>query len=144
MPSHSASPDGLPRPRVIGRLVRLLLGIFLLFVFVNLVRAISAQGQGFLTAEHGWQVPGGDWWLAALVCLWALPRLINSGFSRNWGGWPRVGFLVLAAGTVAWDWLGYGRFWATPLAILVVILVGYVMVHAGVSFLVAGAAATPG
>lgn len=134
----------LPRPLWIGRWVRIVLGGVLLYFLVNILLVIPWQAHDFLATQTGWCVPGGDWWLAALACVWALPTIINSGFSRVWGGWPRVAFLVLAGGATAWDWLAYGAFWARPLALLVFVLFMYVFAHAGVSYLVAGFAATPG
>jgi small-conductance mechanosensitive channel len=143
----AAGPDApapLPRPRLIGRLVRFVLGAILLYFFVNILVVIPWQARDFLARQTGWRVPGGAWWIAAILCFLALPTIINSGFSRDWDGWPQVAFLVLAGGAIAWDWLAYGALWAWPLALLVLMLVTYVFAHAGVSYLVAAFAATPG
>jgi hypothetical protein len=134
----------LPKPRLVGRSIRILLGAVLLFFFFNLLVEISSHGRGFLATRPGWGVPGGGWWVAVILCFFVLPRLINSGFDRHWGAWPRLAFLILAGGAALWDWLAYGSFWAWPVASLVLLLVGYVLAHAGISYLVAGFAATPG
>lgn len=138
------APARLPRPRLLGRLLRIVLGAILLYFFLNIVFAVPWQARDFLAAQAGWRIPGGTWWVGAILCLLALPIVINSGFSRRWGGWPRVAFLFLVAGAILWDWLAFGAFWAWPLAALVLLLVSYVLAHSGVSFLVAGFAATPG
>lgn len=144
MPAGQNASVALPRPRLIGRLVRLVLGAILLYFLAKLLVVIPAQASGFLAAQTGWRVPGGDWWLVALGCFFALPLLINTGFDRHWGGRPRIVFLVLAGGAALVDWLVYGVFWAWPLAALVFLLIAYVFFHSGISCLVAAFAATPG
>lgn len=144
MSSSTNPPVSLPKPRLVGRLVRLVLGVLLVFFFVELVTAVSSPGSAFLLPQTGWNVPGGDWWIAAAICFFVLPVVINSGFGRRWGGWPRMVFLALAAGATLWDWLAYGSLWAPPLAVLILLLVAYVLAHAGISYLVAAVAATPG
>ena len=134
----------LPQPRRIGRTIRILLGAILLYFFFNLVAQISTHGRDFLATRPGWSIPAGGWWVGAILCFFALPLIINSGFSRHWGAWPQLAFLMLAGGAALWDWLAHGSFWAWPLASLVLLLVGYVLAHAGISYLVAGLAATPG
>jgi hypothetical protein len=144
MPADPNASVALPRPRLIGRLVRLVLGAILLYFFVKLLIAIPTQAHGFLATQAGWRIPGGDWWLVAIGCLFALPLLINSGFGRRWGNWPRIALLALAGVAALADWLVYGAFWAWPLAALVFLLIAYVLFHAGISYLVAAFAATPG
>ena len=138
------STSQLPQPRLIGRSIRIFFGAILLFFFLNLLVDISFHANGFLVTRPGWSIPGGGWWVAGILCFLALPIVINSGFGRRWGGWPRMVFLFLAAGAILWDRLAYGALWAPPLAILVLLLVAYVLFHAGISYLVAGFAATPG
>jgi hypothetical protein len=144
MAASPNAPTPLPKPGLIGRLVRLVLGGLLLYFLLNIVVVIPWRARDFLAAQTAWNVPGGAWWIAAIVCFLALPIVINSGFGRHWGGWPRVAFLFLAAGAILWDWLAYGAFWAWPLAGLVFLLIAYVFAHAGISYLVAAFAATPG
>lgn len=124
--------------------MRVLIGAGLLFLFVNVLRTALFQASGYFEAEPGWRFPGGDWWFVALACVVALPTLLNSGFGVRWGQWPRIVILLLAGAAAAWDWTVYGGFWAAPLAWLVLLLFFYILGHAGISFLVAGVAATPG
>jgi hypothetical protein len=134
----------LPKPRVIGRSIRIVSGAALLYFFTNGLLQVLAVPHGFAATRVGWRVPGGDWWVAALACVLALPKLVNTGFGVRWGQWPRIIFLLSAGVAVAWDWTVYGGFWAAPLAWLVLLLVFYILGHAGISFLVAGVAGTPG
>ncbi|HYS53460.1 MAG TPA: hypothetical protein VER58_06830 [Thermoanaerobaculia bacterium] len=133
-----------PKPRVIGRSVRIVLGAVLLYFFVKIIFQISASPGGFLAGRAGWSVPGGDWWVAALICLWVLPTVVNGGFGGKWGEWARGVYIILAGAAIFWDRIAHGGLWAAPLAWLVLLLILYVLAHSGISFLVAGIAATPG
>lgn len=140
MANGPSNSKDLPRPGTIGRVVRLLLGVLLLFFFAQVAR----NARGFLVEQQGWHTPGGDWWIVAAICLLALSGIVNDGFSRQWGRRPSVAFLALLVAAAAWDRIAYGALWAAPLGFLVLLLILYVFGHAGLSFLAAAAAATPG
>ena len=129
-----------PAPRVIGRMLRIIVGAALLYFFVELIR----QAPHIVAARSGWSVPRGSWWVGAIVCLVALPSIVNSGFGRRWDAWPQMVYVLLLCGAAVWDLLTYGSLWAPPLGSLVLLLFLYVFGHAGLSFLIAGIAATPG
>jgi uncharacterized membrane protein YphA (DoxX/SURF4 family) len=134
------SASALPKPGAVGRTLRLVFGAVLLLLCANLLR----QAHEFLAPQAGWRIPGGNWWLGGIVCVLALPTLINGGFKRRWGAWPIFVFVLLAGGAIAWDRLVDHRLWAPPLAWLVLLLLLYVFLHAGISFVVGGIAAVPG
>jgi hypothetical protein len=140
MPAVPKTPAALPTPRAIGRALRILLGIFLLFSFAQLLRHTAA----FLAPRAGWSVPGGNWWLAALFCLLALPVVIDSGFGRRWGAWSPAAYLLLLGAAALWDHAIDGILWARPVSMLALLLLLYVFAHLGISLVVAGVAATPG
>jgi hypothetical protein len=144
MPAEGKASDGLPRPGPIGRSVRIVLGAVLLYFLADAIIQISAHPSGFLAARSGWEIPGGDWWAGALVCIWALPLLVNSGFGHRWGRGVRGVYLVLIGAALIWDRTVHGGVWALPLAVLVLLLIVYVLAHAGISYIVAAIAATPG
>jgi hypothetical protein len=102
------------------------------------------QAPGLLRVRSGWRIPGGDWWVFALVCLWALPEMVGSWFGQAVGRWTQVGYVGAVAFAAIVDRLVYGSLWAPPLGLLVLLLFVYVVASAGVSFLVAAVAATPG
>jgi len=129
-----------PAPRVIGRTVRIVVGAAFLYFFVEFIR----QAPQILALRSGWNIPRGNWWVGAILCILALPMLVNTGFSRRWGRWPQVVYLLLLCGAALCDWLAYGSLWAPPLGFIVLLLFLYVFAHVGLSFLVAGVAATPG
>ena len=129
-----------PTPRVIGRIVRIVVGAVLLYLFVQLI----AQAPHILAARSGWSVPRGSWWVGAIICFLALPAIVNSGFSRRWGAWPQVIYILLLCAAADWDLVAYRSLWAPPLGSVVLLLFLYVYGHAGLSFLIAGIAGTPG
>ena len=143
LPMEQHAPDSsvvLPAPRVIGRTLRILVGAVLLYFFVELIR----QAPHIVAARSGWSIPRGSWWVGAIVCIVALPSIVNSGLGRRWGAWPQVIYVLLLCGAALWDLLAYGSLWAPPLGSLVLLLFLYVFGHAGLSFLIGGVAATPG
>ena len=139
-PSPAPSSEVSPAPRVIGRTLRIVVGVAFLYFFVQLIR----QAPQILAARSGWNIPRGNWWVGAILCILALPMVFNTGFGRRWGRWPQVVYVLLLCGAALWDWLAYGSLWAPPLGFIVLLLFLYVFGHTGLSFLVAGVAATPG
>jgi len=129
-----------PAPLVIGRTVRIVVGVVLLYFFVVLIR----EAPHILAARSGWSVPRGSWWVGAIVLILALPSVVNGGFGRRWGAWPQLIYVLLLCGAALWDRLAYKSLWAPPLGSLILLLFLYVLGHAGLSFVVAGIAATPG
>lgn len=132
--------EDLPEPRVIGRTVRIVVGAVLLYFFAEFMR----QAPHILAARTGWIVPRGSWWVGAILFILALPWVVNTGFGRRWGAWPQVVYVLLLCGAALWDWLAYGSLWAPPLGSVVLLLFLYMFGHAGLSFLIAGVAATSG
>ena len=140
MPSPAEPPGTFPRPGVLGRTIRILLAALLLAVLVNLVH----QAPGFFKAQTGWHIPGGDWWVAALACLWVLPGMVDNLLGRALGRWTLATYVTFLGVAVALDRLADGVLWAPPLALLILLLFIYVMGTAGLSFLIAAVAGTPG
>ncbi len=130
----------LPRPAAMGKAVRLAVGIALLFFFAQVIR----QTPAFLAVETRWRIPGGEWWIAAIGCFWALPRVVNDGLGRAWGHRPQWVYLAMVLVAAGSDLLIYKALWAKPLGMLVLLMVLYVFGFAGISFLVAALAAVPG
>jgi hypothetical protein len=141
MEQHPVQPsEVLPAPHVIGRTVRIVVGAVLLYFFVEFIR----QAPHILAARSGWSVPRGSWWVGAILFILALPWVVNTGFGRRWGAWPQLIYVLLLCGAALWDLLAYGSLWAPPLGSVVLLLFLYMFGHAGLSFLIAGVAATPG
>jgi hypothetical protein len=129
----------LPKPGVIGRTARFAAGGALLYFFVTVLRQASA----FLARQPGWRVPAGDWWLAGIICLYGLPRVLKDSFELNWK-WPFLALVVLGAGAIIADRFEDHALWAWPLGLLVFLLTLLVLGYGGASFLLAGFIAAPG
>ncbi len=131
-------PGSLEPPGWIGRGVRLLVGIWLLFALYSLVR-------------FGWQIfvatrPPSDWtwWAFIALAFWITPPVVNIGFTRDWGRGPQAVIAALAAAAIVVDLSFYGTWWAPPLGALVWLWLVYFSAHLGVSFVLAAGLATPG
>lgn len=142
MPTDAAAANSevLPRPGILGRGVRFVVGAVLLLLIVSILRG----SHGFIARATGWRLPGGDWWVVAVAGFVYLPRIFRNGFQRRWGAKPQAAALAALAAAAVWDRAAYHALWAPPLAILVLALIVFFLVYAGVAFLAAGAAATPG
>ena len=69
----------IPKPLIIGRMGRVGLGAFLLFVFiVNLI-----DYEAFTTSDIS--DPDVFYWIAVAVSWWYFSDLVVVGFSREWG-----------------------------------------------------------
>jgi hypothetical protein len=136
--THFRAPGSLARPRAIGRLVRLLLGLWLLWFLYSLLRFGSVLLISTTAPKH-W-----SWWLATLVGLWVFPDVVNIGWGKNWKHRPRVAVLGVAGLLVVVDLLAYGAWWAPPLGVFVFAWHLYWSAHLGLSFALASIIATPG
>ena len=104
-------PGTLPRPRLIGLSVRLVLG---------LVCCSSALFYG--THPDYLFRPGLPpllLFVGPAFAVWVLPPVVNLGFGRSWRNRPRLVVLVLGLGATVIDLLVYEQLWAPPLAALV-------------------------
>ena len=128
----------LPKPGLIGRLVRLLLGVWLLSLTYTLVRDGPA-GLLDTAAPAQW-----TWWAGVLIGLALTPYVVNIGFTRNWKHWPRMGVLAAAAVLIVIDLISFGTWWAPPLGVFALLWMVYWSGHLGLSFVLSSLIATPG
>ncbi|MFQ5525897.1 MAG: hypothetical protein ACE5GX_06500 [Thermoanaerobaculia bacterium] len=128
-------PGTLRRPGPIGRIVRLLLGIWLLVVCWSY---LGYPGM-FVRATPPWEVL-----IGIAFALWLIPPIVNIGWGTNWKAWPRyASWGVLIAWAVA-NGLLTGSLWSPGLGRFARILCLYAFGHLGLSFVLAAAIATPG
>ncbi len=136
--THFEEYGSLPRPLVIGRIVRFALGVWLLYVLYQLI----VYGPSILvdhTPPNHW-----TWWLTAALGIMVTPYVVNIGFSRNWKHWPRVAVVVTAGVLVGVDLFFYGTWWALPLGAFALVWFIYWTTHFGFSLLLSALIATPG
>ncbi len=128
----------LPKPRIVGRVVRLLMGLWLLTLTIDLLRNGSSGLLGTTAPSH-W-----TWWVGVAIGLLVTPYVVNIGFTRNWESWPRVAVVVVAAGLIVIDLVAYGTWWAPPLGLFALLWMVYWSGHLGLSFVLSSVIATPG
>lgn len=131
-------PGSLHPPGPMGRLFRLLAGLWLLAALYQLLRV----GWGVLVAE----APPADWtwWAFIAIAFWITPPVVNIGFTKNWQRRPQLAVAVAAAVAVVFDLALWGSWWAPPLGAVVWLWLVYFSAHLGLSFVLAAALRTPG
>ena len=127
----------LPTPGPIGRIVRVVPGIFLLYLFV----LILSNYKGFIGSD----LPRHPLlWLGIAVSFYILPEMVGIGFGRDFGRWPQLIFGLMALLAAVIDQVKYGALWGPLLGSLTYLLLAYVTAALGISLFLAGALATPG
>jgi len=126
----------LDKPGIIGRLVRLVLGVWMLYFVYQLI----LYGDTIIDYYPlRW-----EWWAALLIAFYVLPPVINIGFTKKWGRKPQLVVIILFILGVIASYLLEGRFWAAPLGYMVLIFLYYFYIHLGLSFFISAIIATPG
>ena len=130
---HYSKPGTLLRPKIIGRLLRLFLGILCLSVTWDLVSNSSIS-----------DLNNPSLWLLIGLGLLLITYVVNIGFGVSIGSWPRylsVGLFAIAA---VISFLIQDTILGTPLWLTTTSWLIYVYGHLGLSFLLAAILATPG
>ena len=129
-------PGTLPKPRVIGRTVRMLLGLACCFGALQ----YAAIPRAFL----GLDSPHPSVFLWPAIALWLLPPVVNLGFGRSWRNRPRIVVLLACAVVILANLAVYGQMWGPPLGVVIYGVTVYTFAHLGLSFVLATFLATPG
>ncbi len=135
----------LKPPKLIGRIVRLLVGVLLFWMVYRLIvdalYPMLVLGQGWTTSS-----PPRIWlfWVFLAWAFYTTPYVINIGFTKNWRRRPQWVIAGVAALLLAVDLVIYGAWWAGPLAVFVYLWLTYFAVHLGVSCVLSSMLATPG
>lgn len=138
MAAASQNAGTLPRPGPIGRGVRLVLGLALLYLFAGLV-------SDFPQLTDGVNLANPFTWLGLGYSLYALPEIVGMVFSRRWPArsvrGAAGGALVLAAlADLAVTGSPNGGAFGVAFGLMLALALGIL----GGSFLVAAAVAAPG
>ncbi|RMF60294.1 MAG: hypothetical protein D6743_15175 [Calditrichaeota bacterium] len=137
-------PGTLVRPGPIGRIVRLVMGALLLRLAYSVVTELLLPSLGG-AGVFGWRAPRHlSIWVAAALCFWAFPYVVNIGFTRNWRQKPRVVLLAVAALLALAAYVARGSLWSPAMGWLLVVWMFYVSAHLGMAFLLSAILATPG
>jgi len=130
-------PGSLEKPGIYGRLVRLAIGVYLLYLSYPLI----PHFQGFIGRGIALNVYN----LVGLVIIfWVLPYVVNIGWSINSKRMPQVVVIAISLLLGGLDFINSGAFYGPYLKIFTVAWFFYVVVHLGVSMVLAAVIATPG
>ena len=127
------SAGALARPGPIGRLLRLGFGLLLGLLVWQMVDQSGVEDLFNL----------GSWfWVAFGLVL--TPYVVNIGFGRNFGAWPRYLALGLAAGVAGLGWLLENTWTSELLWTVLTLWTVYLYTHLALCFVLAAIIATPG
>jgi len=136
-----AAPGTFPKLGPIGRVVRLLIGVVIIWLVVP---PFVRHWEGFVRLREGWETPRGTWYLGAILAVYLLPETIDRLFTVKWNWRSQAAWGALAALVVGFDLAYYGALWAPPLGWFLMVSIVFVLGVIGLSFLAQAAAATPG
>ena len=131
-----ARPDALPKLGPLGRIVRLLLGGYFLYEFVDILTYSSPYVE--------FSGPGETWWFTSAVSVGVLSFVIGLGLGASWALRFLLAVLALGLVTAGFDLLWYGTIWGPPFGLLLytVDLLGFGFL--GLSLILAAILAIPG
>ena len=130
-------PGSLPRPGLVGRLVRLGLGVLCFEYVYGLI-----QVSGDLIGTDGGIRP--VIWNGILFGLFLISYVVNIGYSRAWRKWPAVVSAAALGGIAAVGYVTAGTVETVLLARSIWLWELYVFSHLGLAFVIAGVIGTPG
>ena len=137
-PDGPLAPGSLPRPLLLGRFVRIAMGVVMLWIF-TLILLPRLEGP------PGYRNPTLPFLLAvAGVFFLGLLPFTNLLFGKSWGRWPQIVVAGIVVMLLIVDFAIYGRLWAPPLAWFLFLLTEIVIGLAGISLILAGLFAVPG
>ena len=131
------SAGTLARPGFRGRVLRVLVGIGVFFLFY-----LSVDNYDFLI---GYEFPTLiEIWVGALITFYYLSDVFNIGLNRRWGRWPQYIFCLVIIGGVFYHLFSSGSYWGPLAGWLIYLLVVGVSGFAVLAFFLAAILATPG
>jgi hypothetical protein len=127
----------LEKPRRIGRLVRLIFGLLLLYIVYPLIPHFE------WLIENG--VPLFPINIISMgLIFWVMPYVVNIGWSLNIKRTPQIVVVILSLILGVLDYVSSGSFYGATLKVFTVIWFFYTAIHLGISMLLAALLATPG
>jgi len=127
----------IDKPGPIGRLFRLFLGMGCLSFIVYLVYNRSIFFND--TVQYNWEV-----WIGLIYGIILLPYIVNIGFSINSGKRLQLTAILALVMASAFDYFSTGNFLGLITGVLVYLMLIYLYVHLGLSYVIASIIATPG
>ncbi len=135
---HFEDQGSLPRPGLVGRVVRLVFGTMLLYGLFSMV----TDGLGLFSSTVAPRSL--DFWVFVAIAFHLTPYVINIGFGRRWRRRPQLVIAVLVLLLIAADFVLYGTWWAPPLGAFMWLWLVYFSAHLGGAFVLSTIIGTPG
>lgn len=129
-------PGTFARPGLLGRGVRLAVGLVLLYFLWTTVAGFPGLSRGAM--------PNNGYWFGLLLSFWALPAFIDPTYGRPIGRQVQMGFALLAVVIAGYSQWQSGTVWGPGLGTLTALLTLYVTAHGGLAFTLAALLAVPG
>ncbi|MEE9167881.1 MAG: hypothetical protein V3U24_10545 [Candidatus Neomarinimicrobiota bacterium] len=123
------------RPGLIGRGLRLISGLVILF----LISPLTALRPGGVISIGNIPL-----WIGLAFTLWLVNEVVNIGFGRDFGQWPRYGLVGLLVLSSLGDYLINGVWWAEIVTMIIATELLLVLGYLGISYVVASVLAVPG
>ena len=129
-------PGSLDRPGPIGRTARFGIGAFLLFFPLRIL----------INYRYGDSVRANDpvLWFGIAISMWVIAEVVELGYRRDLGQWPRFIALIVIALGAASELLLRGSLLGDLLTLSLMALVVFVYGILGSSFVLAALFAVPG
>lgn len=128
----------LPGPGILGRVGRLLVGLFALSFLTEVLPNFAFLVRTPLSGSSF------NYLFGVAIAFWLLPDVVNIGFNIRWGRGSQQLFLWLAAVAIMADLIFYGALWAAPLGWLVLSISVFTLGYLGMSHVLAAVIGTPG
>jgi len=124
------------RPGLIGRGLRLIQGLVILFLI----------GPLLIELRPGMVISIGTWsfWIGLAATIWVANEVVNIGLGRDFAPWPRYGLIELLLLGSLGDYLINGVWWGEIITLVGAAELLLVLGYLGISFVVAAALAVPG
>lgn len=136
--THFEEQGSLPKPGTVGRFVRLIFGVLLLYGLYTML----TDGLSLFALRRAPRGP--DFWVFVAIAFHLTPYVVNIGFGKGWRRKPQLAIAGAIVSLIAVDLLVYGSWWAPPLGALMWVWLVYFSSHLGFSFVLSAALATPG
>ena len=127
----------LPKPGLVGRLVRLSFGLLCLYyVYILLiVRDVLVLTDGSIRPLL---------WSGFVFGLILVSYVVNIGFSRSWKKWPAIVSVVLILGAAGVNYFVSGNVEGQITAVILHLWLLYIFCHLGLAFILSTIIGTPG
>lgn len=126
----------LPKPLIIGRMVRFLLGLSCFYFVYELIHYGDAV---IYSLEYNAMT-----WFALILAVYLVNHVVSIGFGKKWGRKPQIILVLLSAALIILSLIIEGQVLGSPFRYFLYTFLFYLYLHLGTSMILASIIATPG